>query len=214
MEPTEDQLKNIEGKFGLTAMGPKAGRTYVAGKRAADLMKQVPQEKQIEARGMLEALKGKAEIPPTPKAPGFKPPDILKEAEDVRLAGMLQGGRTQGSRSAFGYGTGGAALGYGLGGPPGAFVGGVMGAGFGAHVEKFGGEYARRVIDAFRGYKGGNIGGLLKVAPESFGPWAPLLQKAAQRGTGHLITTHYVLQQQDPHSTPGRNPTYLSLSAR
>ena len=186
-------LKNLEKQFGLTKFGPKDARTYQAGKQAAGLLERVPKDKEIDARKYLQDLQGKTGKEGQPGV------DILGKAEDIRLAGMLQGGRTQGSRSAFGYGTGGAALGYGVGGPPGAFAGGVLGAGVGAHVDKFGGEYARRIIDAFRNYKvGGNIGGFLKASPESFGQWAPLLQKAAQRGTSHLITTHYVLQQQDP----------------
>lgn len=320
-----DLLKRIEKKFGLEKVGPRGDRTFKAGKTAVQQLEQVPKEKNIESRQLLEKLQAKSggksyfrggepgakqgqyftpdkkyagkfgsevseygvqpknvldlkslgeramspgklksslsqygislddikdpdflyddvskpawqwvrkypELAERIKGKGFdavsfmetklgkgplsesiqvldegivkagKPAgtDILGLAEDLRLAAPLKSGRVQGSRHVNQYAITGAGVGTLVGGIPGGAIGGVIGQGFGAHVDKFGGQYARRVIDAFRNYQKGNIGNLLEVAPEAFGQWAPILKQAVQRGGNSLITTHYILQQQDP----------------
>lgn len=216
-------LTGIQKKFGLEKFGPRQDRTYRAGKAAVQQLEQAPKERNVEARKLLQDLQrltGK-EAPKAPisrkskaladyqKTLGVEVPkdvpiqkpqgtNVLGMAEDIRLAAPFKGGRTQGSRSVAQYAISGAGAGGLAGGGPGALVGGIAGAGVGSHVDKFGGQYAMRILDKVRDYKAGNILSLLKAAPEFFGEFAPILNKAAQRGGTHLITTNYILQQQSP----------------
>lgn len=183
-------LENLEKKFALQRGYTPTGQVqYRPTDPTAQRIKAITDEKKLASRADLRKLRRLTE---------GGGDDIIQKAEDVRLAAPFKGGRPQGSRSVAQYAIAGSGLGYGAGGPAGSFIGGVLGAGVGSHVDKFGGQYAARILDAFKNYRKGNITLFLEQVPQAFGKWAPLLKQAAARGGNSLITTHYVLQQQDP----------------
>lgn len=123
--------------------------------------------------------------------------------ERIRDEGVLGGfekERPQGARATLGLGGLGTFVGQQLAGPPGALLGGMLGAQQGMAMDKMGGKIARKAIDMSVGASNSveRLAGMLANPSPAMKPYVGVLNKAAQRGTQGLILYHHLLWNNDP----------------
>lgn len=118
----------------------------------------------------------------------FTGTDIPNAVQNYKYAQEFNRPYTNGSRNAVTGAAVGGAIGHFLPVPGGSFLGGAAGAMAGRYIDKEGGAIAGHAIDWY-----------VEHAPQKLGQYAPVLQKALQKGTQALTAAHYVLQQQDPN---------------
>lgn len=128
--------------------------------------------------------------------------DIIKEAENYRIAEQFKKEHIRGTRRVAMYGGLGAGMGYTLGGELGAGLGGAMGAGLGSVIggtlDIKGGEYAAKIIDWMVRNNPYKLLEIISNNPKLFGDYRNILERAIKRGVSSFISTHFVLQQKDP----------------
>jgi len=123
--------------------------------------------------------------------------------ERIRDEGVLGGfnkERPNGARATLGLGSLGTFVGNQIAGPPGALLGGMLGAQQGMAMDKMGGKIARKAIDMSVGASNSvdRLASLLANPSPAMKPYIGVLNKAAQRGTQGLILYHHLLWNNDP----------------